>query len=224
MIIDKIAKKIGKYTALLISLLIALMLYPALEEHPIGKVCLTVWCLVVMVTVVISLHDKPKTLRPITVVTGILFLLMGTSLIRQLLQLDYIFLYHLILPLSTALFAYVTWTILSSIFKKNKIGSDELSGAIVSYLLMGVMWGFIYSYIELNCQNSFSFVHADDIQAQGSALFYYSFVTLTTLGYGDILPISRFARMAAYLEAVTGVMYTAILVAGLVGHIGQKQK
>ena len=101
------------------------------------------------------------------------------------------------------------------------MGADELSGAIVSYLLLGIMWGLLYSYIEFISLNSFSFAAAHDIQAKGSALFYYSFVTLTTLGYGDILPISRFARMAAYLEAVTGVMYTAILVAGLVGHVGR---
>ncbi len=63
-----------------------------------------------------------------------------------------------------------------------------------------------------------------NIQTKGSALFYYSFVTLTTLGYGDILPVSQFARMVTYLEAVTGVMYTAILVAGLVGNIGKSKK
>ena len=106
------------------------------------------------------------------------------------------------------------------------MSGDELCGSIVAYILIGIAWALLYSYIELLYPNSFSFVSAteDDLHAKGSALFYYSFVTLTTLGYGDILPVSQFARMVAYLEAVTGVMYTAILVAGLVGHIGSHKK
>ncbi|WP_455205789.1 potassium channel family protein [Kaarinaea lacus] len=47
--------------------------------------------------------------------------------------------------------------------------------------------------------------------------FYYSFVTLTTLGYGDVTPVSGIARALSYLEATTGVMYTAVLIAALVG-------
>ena len=224
MIIEKIANKIGKHTALLISLLIALMLYPALEDHEIGKICLTSWCLITMVTMLYSLNDNKIRLRRIKIASSILFLLIGLLIGHQLLGLEELYLYYLILPSSIAFSGYVTWIILSSIFKKNKIGADELSGAMVSYLLLGIMWGLLYSLIEIISPNSFSFVNADDIQAKGSALFYYSFVTLTTLGYGDILPVTRFARTTAYLEAVVGVMYTAILVAGLVGHIGAKKK
>ncbi len=224
MIIDKISNKTGKYTALLISLLVALILYPALEQHEIGKICLTLWCLMTMVTMLYSLNDNKIRLKRIKIASSILFLLIGLLVIHQSLGFEQLYLYLLILPSSIAFAGYVTWVILSSIFRKNKIGADELSGAIVSYLLLGIMWGLLYSLIELISPNSFSFVHANDIQAKGASLFYYSFVTLTTLGYGDILPINRFARMAAYLEAVVGVMYTAILVAGLVGHIGSHKK
>jgi hypothetical protein len=51
----------------------------------------------------------------------------------------------------------------------------------------------------------------------GSNAIYYSFVTLTTMGYGDILPLSRAARMLAVSEATTGVLYTSVLIARLVG-------
>jgi hypothetical protein len=224
MIIDKIAQRTGKYTLLLISLLIALIMYPLIEDHDLGRTCLMAWSIVTMLTVIISLHDNKQTSKSVMIGSGVLCCLIGVLLTRQILKLDHIFLYHIILPISTIFCAFIIWTILSSIFRRNKLGPDELAGSIVCYLLMGIMWGIIYSYIELIAPFSFSFGHAETIRAKGSALFYFSFVTLTTVGYGDILPVSRGARMAAYLEAVAGVMYTAILVAGLVGHVSKRSR
>lgn len=220
--IDQIATKTGKYSLLLICLLIALILFPVLENYKIGHVCLTLWCLISLVAVALTLQDNKRVFRNILVTGGILFALIVATLFSQLFKWETQLIYHFSLPAATVFFAYIAWIILLSIFKQKKLSADQLSGAIVAYLLIGIIWALLYSYIELLCPNSFSFVSADDLQAKGSALFYYSFVTLTTLGYGDILPISQFARMVAYLEAVTGVMYTAILVAGLVGHIGNK--
>ena len=54
-------------------------------------------------------------------------------------------------------------------------------------------------------------------------LLYYSYVTLSTLGYGDITPVSRAAQALSYLEAICGVMYVAVLVAALVGSYGNKR-
>ncbi len=76
--------------------------------------------------------------------------------------------------------------------------------------------------IETIFPGSFSFASDGDLQHKGSALVYHSFVTLTTLGYGEILPLTRITRTSAYLEAATGVMYCAILVAGLISNIGRK--
>ena len=63
MMFEKIANKIGKYTVLLISLLIALILYPALEEYEIGHICLTLWSLITVVAIVVSLNEDKKTSR-----------------------------------------------------------------------------------------------------------------------------------------------------------------
>ena len=94
----------------------------------------------------------------------------------------------------------------------------------LSYLFLGIAWGALNALIETVFPGSFSFSLESDLQNKGSALVYHSFVTLTTLGYGEILPLTRFARTSAYLEAATGVMYCAILVAGLVSNIGRKEK
>jgi len=221
--IHQITQKTGKYSLLLICLLIALILFPVLEDYKIGHICLTLWCLISLVTTALTLQDNTHVFRKIVLSGGILFVLVVATLLSQLFGWQIQFIYHWSLPTAIVFFAYIAWIILSSIFKQKELSADELSGAIVVYLLIGITWALLYSYIELLYPNSFSFVSADDLQAKGSALFYYSFVTLTTLGYGDILPVSQFARMVAYLEAVSGVMYTAILVAGLVGHIGNQK-
>ena len=100
--------------------------------------------------------------------------------------------------------------------KAEHVTPDLVFGAVAAYLLLGICWGGLYTLIEKIQPGSFSFGEG---LSEASSLFYYSFVTLTTLGYGDILPLSKIARTAAYLEAVTGVMFTAILIAGLVGSI-----
>ncbi len=99
---------------------------------------------------------------------------------------------------------------------------DSIFGAICAYLLLGMAWGSLYSVIEVMQPGSFQATGkmADALtsaEARGPVLVYYSFVTMTTVGYGDITPVSPPARTLAWLEAMTGQFYIAVLVAGLVG-------
>jgi hypothetical protein len=88
-----------------------------------------------------------------------------------------------------------------------------LWSAVALYLLFGVIWAILYSVIEIIVPGSF--IHGVLIgHPVGDADFiYYSFVTLATLGYGEILPISTQARSLVILEIITGVLYLAILIA-----------
>ena len=87
---------------------------------------------------------------------------------------------------------------------------------MVCFLLLGLCWAFIYALIEVLNPGSFS-VASITTAGSSSAYTYFSFVTLTTLGYGDISPVAQVARSFAILEAITGQMYLAVLVARLVG-------
>jgi voltage-gated potassium channel len=83
-------------------------------------------------------------------------------------------------------------------------------------------WGSIYSVIEVSRPGSFQATGemAEALkspESRGPVLVYYSFVTMTTVGYGDITPLSSPARTMSWLEAMTGQFYIAVLVAGLVG-------
>lgn len=89
-----------------------------------------------------------------------------------------------------------------------------LCGAVT----IGIAWTGIYALITLTDAQAFSISLSDQDPNVGSTLIYYSFVTLTSLGYGDIHPTSEIARTASFLKAVTGIMFSAIFVAALVGN------
>ena len=98
-----------------------------------------------------------------------------------------------------------------------KIDMNKIVGSITIYLLTGIIWALLYGLIEVLIEGSFS---GNLLNLGGSRfwdLIYFSFVTLTTLGYGDILPMNTYARTLAYIEAIVGQFYIAILVASLVG-------
>jgi hypothetical protein len=97
------------------------------------------------------------------------------------------------------------------------INANRLVGAICVYLLLGVIWAMIYTLINAISPGSFAGFSPMDGVGWDSEWLYFSFVTMTTLGYGDILPVSATARGLAYMQAVVGQFYIAVLVAGLVG-------
>lgn len=110
---------------------------------------------------------------------------------------------------------------------------DTLSAALCVYLLMGYLWGSLYGLMYLRAPGAFHLPMGWTPAAeQGIArdvpvnlLTYFSFMTLTTVGYGDVLPISGSARAAVILEAVLGHFYLAVLVARLVGlHIADTRR
>jgi hypothetical protein len=117
------------------------------------------------------------------------------------------------------LLSYTTALILWYVLAETEITRDTLSGAVCVYLLSGVTWMTLYRVLETLHPGSFV-VSAAQHAGQGvtwSDLVFFSFVTLTTLGYGDVLPVTSPARSLVVLEAVFGVLYPAILVARLVG-------
>ena len=82
--------------------------------------------------------------------------------------------------------------------------------------MLGLVFGITYTVLETLLPGSFANI-PEQPKAISSSLFYYSYVTLTTLGYGDIVPLRPLARTIAYLEAIVGVFYMAILVGSMIG-------
>ena len=109
----------------------------------------------------------------------------------------------------------VAMLILSHVLKAERVSREKIFGALSVYLLLGVIWAFLFLFVDFLVPGSFRY--GQDGALTGVEMVYYSFVTLTTLGYGDIVPISPSARALATLEAVTGQLFLTVLVARLVG-------
>lgn len=127
----------------------------------------------------------------------------------------------------------LTYVLLRYIFQARSVNLDVLLAACTVYLLLGAIFVPIYGIIESLTwfpeQETHAFVDGlglnvyEDEPFPWQTLVYYSYATLTTLGYGDVLPATFWARSAATFEAALGVLYTAVIVARLVGLYAVKE-
>ena len=119
-------------------------------------------------------------------------------------------------------FFWAAAMIVASLFRRQALSLDAVFGTVCGYLLLGMAWGVLYSMLDAEWPGSFQIGDrlAAQVQADDSRMHlftYFSFITLMTVGYGDVTPLSASARTCAWLEALTGQFYLAVLVAGLVG-------
>ena len=116
-------------------------------------------------------------------------------------------------------FSYATWSQLRGVLKQREVTGETISMSISIYLLLGLCWGLLYIVIFTRHPEAFSFGTSPGVSEQHMfpIFIYFSLTTLSTIGFGDITPLSLQARYAAVAEGITGQFYLAILVARLVG-------
>jgi hypothetical protein len=120
---------------------------------------------------------------------------------------------------ATAVAALVTvvamaFVVLAQAFRAGPVNVHRIQGAVAAYLLLGLAWALAYETVALLATEAFS--GASLAAPERGRFIYFSFVTLTTVGYGDITPVHPVARSLAVAEALTGQLYPAILLARLV--------
>lgn len=124
------------------------------------------------------------------------------------------------LALTVTWLSYALWIITAHLFQQTDVRIDTILGAVVVYLLVAVAFSMLFQALELTSPGSFSGLSADvyeDRPALGDAMLYFSLVCITTMGYGDIVPVSDLARPLAAIEGVFGQLYLAVMIARLVG-------
>ncbi len=116
------------------------------------------------------------------------------------------------------LIIFVVAHLLRFVLRAPSVTTEVLCASISAYLMLGLMWTMAYWLVDqLTPGGAFSFnTNAGTRSMNGFTGFYFSFITLSTVGYGDITPVSRIARWLAAMEAMTGLLYVAVLIARLV--------
>jgi voltage-gated potassium channel len=201
---------IGRFGFLLISILIMIILRPFVEGHIGLQALLALFMTAIVISILYAVSEQKRVLMIALAIAIPTLILKWTSYFVNISAI------HLASDVIGVVFtAYATIIILSYVFSEKKISADVIFAAISGYFLIGLMWAFIFSALEFLIPGSFQ---GPQVEASRlSHAYYYSFTTLTTLGYGDITPVSAPARSFSFLEAIMGQLYLAILIAGLVG-------
>jgi hypothetical protein len=113
---------------------------------------------------------------------------------------------------------FLIWEFLRFILRAPRVNSEVICAGISIYLLLGLLWMTAYLLVARGNPDAFTFATGPAVvhSLHGADAFYFSFATLCTLGYGDIVPVSHAARMLAAMEAITGTLYVAVLISRLV--------
>jgi hypothetical protein len=120
------------------------------------------------------------------------------------------------LRLDAIVYAIAVIYLLRYVFEPEVMTADRLWGAAASYLMIGVLWSFIYAIVDREAPASFA-IRGETQPMELIDLLYFSFSTLTSTGFGDIVPLSRIAKTVSVLEVILGQLILAILIAKLVG-------
>ena len=125
-------------------------------------------------------------------------------------------LHHLAYVLLFIYFAFITYLLFLDLLRTEKITGSVIIGAFAGYFLIGVMWFFIFGFLDSIYPDTTS-IDMTNVDVGEEDMLYFSFITLTTIGYGDFSPTSSLGQKIAVLEGLIGQFYIAIIMAILVG-------
>jgi hypothetical protein len=208
-----------RFLILICLILGTIVLVPILQEFAALRIFLDIFITAIYISMVYTVSHKKRHLY----IGVLLAMAMLISLWLQYFHQSNLF-FAIGRICGILLLIMVIINTLAFIFKSEDVTIEVIYAAILVYLLMALMWSFVYVLLELI--NSPSFNVAMSLE-QGSQMWsiYYSFVTITTLGYGDITPATELASSFSILEAVVGQLYLVVVVARLVGmHVSSKSR
>lgn len=203
----------GRCTFLLLSLLGLLLLFPYAMGGVLGRIMLTILYSLVLVGGAYAIAMNRQTLM---IGTGLAVLGLGLQWTALLTNIAAIF--RLAIMVFIVFLVLTIGEVLRYILKKGPVTADKLHGALAGYIMLALLWAFIYTISESFTPGSFSFQHIDATDPHAFYhLLYFSFTTLTTVGYGDITPVTDQAMSFTMIEQFSGVFFVGILIARLAG-------
>ena len=203
---------------LLLLLVVTVFVFPVVLPHgPIGRFVVGVLMTLLLLAGVFAVAEHRRIVPALVVLSVLSIVVRWTEWIVP----------STLLPALRELSALLALSVLAvavgiNVFGTGKAVVERVTGAVVLYLLIGLEWAVAYGILDAHSPGAFT-------GAGGGSEYtlehwvYFSFVTLTTVGYGDISPVSRAARSLAILEALVGQLYPAVILARLVSLSWDKQ-
>jgi hypothetical protein len=208
-------EKVRQYSAIefLIALVLLIIALPLLDDMRHGIVIEAVLMTVVLLSALLVVGASRSVLAPAVV---LIIPAIGGKWLHHF-RPDLIA-SEVYLTASLLFVAYIVVQLLRFILTTPKVTAEVLCAAISNYLLLGLLWMFAYLLTESLAPNAFAFTAgpAFDHSMNSFNALYFSFSTMSTVAYGDILPVGRMARLLAFTQAVTGLLYMAMIIARLV--------
>ncbi len=208
-------------TSLLVFLLVYFFLFPMAQFVPVKLLARLFFSLILMAGAMAATHNPIFRMLVLT----------WSLLAFALLWVRHLFPYQILALVNSGLsmtsLLLLTFLILLRAFREGPTTHHRITGAVAVYLLLGLLWALAYRLVSLLIPDAFNVQYPlalEDAESLPPHLFYFSFITLTTLGYGDIVPIHPIARMLVILEGITGQLFPAILIAWLVSVHAQSKR
>ncbi len=198
---------------LLAALVLLIMVTPFVEDMKHGSQIEAVMLSVVMISAGLAVGGRSD-----------MMIIAALLLVPTLLaQWTHHFFPHFVSPvahlmLGMLFMGFVAGNLLRFILRAPRVDSEVMCAGISVYLMIGLMWALAYMLTTHLSTGAFTFVNDPDQERTMTSFnaFYFSFTTLSTVGFGDITPVSKVARTLAIMEAITGMFYMAILISRLV--------
>lgn len=206
--------KLVRFRFLLLSLMMIIGLRPLLDDWIGARIWADVFTDMffgfALVSGLHAVRGQPRQLRFSLLLVSAIALL---SVLHYMLQAQILFRWQQ--GLGGVFLVQMLFMIWKHIEKENEVTLDLIMASACAYILIGLVWAYFYHFVEVLHPHSFTlpWTPGDDLWD----FYYYSFVTLTTVGYGDIVALTKPARALSILEALTGQLYLAIMISRLVG-------
>jgi len=198
-----------RFSMLLITLLLLLLFYPFLDHFELTglTMLLNAFTSLILLSSVYAVGDNR---RQMVIALAIILPALVLGWANPFFQVKEI---QVIADmLMVAAFVFVAFHILGYALRRGRVDMEKIAAAVCVYLLLGVIWHDLYAIVDALIPESFN-----SALLTKNHFIYFSFITLSTLGYGDITPVNGPAQALAYTEALVGQLYLTILVARLVG-------
>jgi hypothetical protein len=196
---------------LLVALVLLFVSFPFVEEVKGGDVIVSILLSLVLLSAVLAVADRK----------GVFFIALVLAIPAIVGRWISHFRPDLVPPpvflvAGLALIAFVVANLLRFVLRAPSVNTEVLCASISAYLMLGLLWTVAYWLVAQVTPNAFAFNTGPKETMSGFNAFYFSFITLSTVGYGDITPVSRISRWLAATEAMTGLLYVTVLIARLV--------